>query len=593
MGQIAGGGGTTTHLDPVQDQTAAAALAEDSLVDKDILYIEDDNKWYAYDRQATAATTGATFQPSDAAGATGWWIAVNPPTSGGGDVVGPAGATGDNVAFFDGATGKIIKDSGVSLSGTNTGDEVSASTTTEGIVERATDAEAAAGTDTTRYITPKQLSDNASSVFTATANSTTMLEVGAESDFPAAVGGVITLAANTTYFIRGNVQCTNLLSITNTGVALVGWDRDKDGLEYTGAAGAGDFITITDVSCEIQNLKLSSTNSTGGDVLIRAANFNYGAFNDGRDKVLTISSCQFRNCFDVHHIEGFDLVDIFNTLFWYVEATTIGCQFKNVSKLQISSCEYVRWFDETSIPTPSGYATTPLIDLLANGAGNGFGAVNINGGIIHPQQTQIGVNIDTSATIGFGTLSSSALINVGLTTGKVFAPEIPVVLLPDYSQTATYNLDVYSNQGIINSTSGVVMTVSGNTTNTALTAATPVPIDTGTLALNRASVRYTVSTGGRCTYNGTKQVYVSIHGSIAYQKQGGGTDAYVFSVYKNGVLLAGSEVDVDSGGATADGVAALTYGTLMNQNDYIEVYVENPGSSDDMLIKNLQLVIRE
>ena len=45
-------------------------------------------------------------------------------------------------------------------SGTNTGDEPSASTTVEGVVERATNAEAAAGTDTTRYITPKQLADN-------------------------------------------------------------------------------------------------------------------------------------------------------------------------------------------------------------------------------------------------------------------------------------------------------------------------------------------------------------------------------------------------------------------------------------------------
>lgn len=45
-------------------------------------------------------------------------------------------------------------------SGTNTGDEVDASETVKGIVERATDAEAAAGTDTTRYITPKQLADN-------------------------------------------------------------------------------------------------------------------------------------------------------------------------------------------------------------------------------------------------------------------------------------------------------------------------------------------------------------------------------------------------------------------------------------------------
>jgi|GEM_PF-6455432 len=44
-------------------------------------------------------------------------------TGGSGDVVGPGSATDDNVAKFDGSTGKIIKDSGVSLSGSNTGDQ--------------------------------------------------------------------------------------------------------------------------------------------------------------------------------------------------------------------------------------------------------------------------------------------------------------------------------------------------------------------------------------------------------------------------------------------------------------------------------------
>ena len=42
-------------------------------------------------------------------------------------------------------------------SGTNTGDEVAASTTTAGIVERATNSEALAGTDTSRYVTPAHL----------------------------------------------------------------------------------------------------------------------------------------------------------------------------------------------------------------------------------------------------------------------------------------------------------------------------------------------------------------------------------------------------------------------------------------------------
>lgn len=42
---------------------------------------------------------------------------------GSGDVVGPASAVDSRVVLFDGATGKLIKDSGLTLSGTNTGDQ--------------------------------------------------------------------------------------------------------------------------------------------------------------------------------------------------------------------------------------------------------------------------------------------------------------------------------------------------------------------------------------------------------------------------------------------------------------------------------------
>lgn len=40
-----------------------------------------------------------------------------------GAVTGPASSVNNNVAFFDGVTGKVIKDSGITLSGTNTGDQ--------------------------------------------------------------------------------------------------------------------------------------------------------------------------------------------------------------------------------------------------------------------------------------------------------------------------------------------------------------------------------------------------------------------------------------------------------------------------------------
>lgn len=79
-----------------------------------------------------------------------------------GVVIGPASAVGDNVAFFDGVTGELIKDSGLTLSGSNTGDEGNASETVAGIAEEATDAEVAAGTATggtgaKLFITPAKL----------------------------------------------------------------------------------------------------------------------------------------------------------------------------------------------------------------------------------------------------------------------------------------------------------------------------------------------------------------------------------------------------------------------------------------------------
>ncbi len=37
----------------------------------------------------------------------------------------------------------------------------------------------------------------------------------------------------------------------------------------------------------------------------------------------------------------------------------------------------------------------------------------------------------------------------------------------------------------------------------------------------------------------------------------------------------------------------MTYGTLMTQNDYIEIYVENITSGDDIIVTDLQFLIRE
>jgi len=411
-----------------------------------------------------------------------------------------------------------------------------------------------------------------------TVNGRIIREVTEASDLPA------TLVANTTYIIRGEINISSAITCNVEGVEIIGLDRNSDHLIWEAV---GPMLNIVDVNFSMSNIRLSGTRATGS--IISATNIDAAGFNIGRLKVLTFLNCQFRGTYDVMDIKGFDLVDINNCLFFYIKAQNFGLRFEDTSKIEITSCELIRWFDETTIPTPGGWATCSMIELLPNNLAS-FGAVNINGCVIHPQQTQNGIEIATGSTTGFGTISSNAFVTVGLTTGKIFLPEVPVVLLPDYSSAQTTGYDVFANQGLLNSVSGTVMTLTGNTAITTLTQNVPTQINMGGGATQQASVRFTTSAAGVNTYIGTKQVYVSLHCTITFDKQGSGADDYTFYYYKNGTQLPGSQTEVR---ANPNDAITMVYGTLMNNSDTIELYVENTSSNDNMLVTDLQLVIRE
>ena len=78
------------------------------------------------------------------------------------------------------------------------------------------------------------------------ANGNTIVEVTSSSDLPS------TLAANTTYLIRGTISTSTQISVTNEGSQIIGYDRTKDKIEFTGTTGQ-TFLTITDVSFSISN----------------------------------------------------------------------------------------------------------------------------------------------------------------------------------------------------------------------------------------------------------------------------------------------------------------------------------------------------
>ncbi len=423
-----------------------------------------------------------------------------------------------------------------------------------------------------------------------TVNGRIIREVTEEADLPAA------LVADTTYVIRGKVSVSTNHTCNVEGVEIVGINRESDEIEFTGV---GTFLTLTDCNFTINTVKFSSTQS---NTVLEATNIGLVTdYNAGRSKVLAIINSQFRGTYDVMDITGYDLVDINNCLFFYIKATNFGLRFEDTSKIEITSCELIRWFDETTLPSSiGGWATCSMIELQARNIAS-FGAVNINSCIIHPQQEQIGVDIDPSSATLFGTISSNAFVpGPFVVNGKVFSP-INAAQLPDYSTGATYNYDVFANQGILNSTSGCVGTLSGNTTATN-TAAGIQDINTGGGALTQAAVRFIVDTAGIATYNGSKQVYCSIHASVTIDSTGN-DGTYELSLWKNiggGAysLLPGSEqqAEFDSTGGLTLNISSITinYGTLFENGDQLKIRIEKvSGSASDCTVTDFQLVIRE
>lgn len=409
---------------------------------------------------------------------------------------------------------------------------------------------------------------------TQSENGTTIIDVLDAADLPA------TLAANTTYVIHGNLSVSTAHTVSNDNCAIIGRDRNKDRITYTGK---GTFLTITDVSFAMQDLTIASTDATS--TLIDATDVAATGYNNSRDHFFTLVNCQFRNVVgDLMTIRGFDLVDFNNTTFFYIESPNFGCRFEDVSKLEISSCEFIRWFSESSLPTPSGYATCDMIELMANNLAS-FGAVNINGCIIHPQQTQFALNISNTSTTGFGTIAANAFVNVGITTGGILTGST-------YNDTSMLKYDVFANQGLADSISYLYGYQSGTDAQSATTTFSALTIAT---FLTGESQRFTALSNG-VQYNGSKDLVVSFNCSIGITGVGGNNEQFEFQLYKlaGGTLItpiAGSvsAIELDSG---EEGNVTCFATTTVSQNDILTVYYRSP-SNDNFTLQNFSIQIKQ
>ena len=395
------------------------------------------------------------------------------------------------------------------------------------------------------------------------ANGTTLTEVTSDSDLPD------TLAANTTYLIRGNVATGKTLNVTNAGSSVIGIGRNQSHLSYTGS---NELFNVQDQSFSVKSLTMKSSGS-----IMTARNVTPGAsYNNGRTKVLDIKDCQVKNTNNVMDIAGFELVDLNNVLFWYITGSQ-GLSFQSIRHLEISSCEFYNWYDEidTGSFAPTG---TRMLDIRPNTGSVNTPVVNINSSIFHPEQGQVGLYIDPSSETLFGTVASNTFIDAN--GGTLLAGST-------YDSASMLNYDIGINQGLSDSKSYLYGYQSGTDAQSATTSYTQISIANFQTDIE---TRMSASTAG-ITYIGTKPIDVMFQINAGVADVGGNNEQFDFALYKNTNIINGSDrrIELDSG---EEGIVTCFALTNIVQDDLLTVYQKSP-TNDGFTLQNFAIIIKE
>jgi hypothetical protein len=391
--------------------------------------------------------------------------------------------------------------------------------------------------------------NNCGALFTKNINNVKIIRT--ESDF----NGSTNLSG--VYHIYGQVSLNNEYTLTgDTSLIGIG-GRDLSSLDFDLGGPNLHCINNNDHNLEILNLNFSNT--SGSAALLYCSNTS-------KDKILTITNSSFRDCNNDGVIDatGFDLIDLNQVLFQY-NLVSKHVYFDSGSKLQISSCEFLRQANRTL----TTFGTAPMITIAQTTTN--WGAINISGNLIHPQQTQDGVNLGT-ITPTEAVISSNTFISVGLTTGQLI----------NYTAGDINNypsLIVSDNSGVKNQKALLSASSQNNTTYTATVLNTFVPVDFGPTFVVGNDDRFSPTLNAfEFKYDANQPISCLVSVSVSADQDTKGDDTIVFALEQNTVNA--SEYQVSIG---ANDVKSFTFTTVLTlvKNDVLRFVVKNETAGTD------------
>lgn len=380
---------------------------------------------------------------------------------------------------------------------------------------------------------------------------TNFVFVSSVSDLPAAVAGVITLAAETTYFFTQDVDLV--------GSRLVG----SSDTVILGASSENATITSTGLGTGLSNALFTTEWTT------------------------PIRHVTFGNVDTAINIDGVTNAPV--ALDW------TGVNFLNVPNVgQISTCD--NWiFSKGAFLNSQGFVFTGTVGTI--GIDNSIFVGNGSAGNIFE------INASATITRRFRIIYSSIVafgstVGINVSTSATVPTEGYILDTINFSGGGTYTtgVDYLDNKVRWSDVRGLVNTAEfGNYYMTNNATITPIAVSgtaykiLGTTTENAINQKFTHS-NNRLTYTGGLDRNFQVSATVSFTS--GNNKVIGLYIAKNGSIVTSSEMyATTSGSGRAESIHVQTVLEL-TANDYIELWIENDTDTTDITVEFLNLICK-
>jgi len=360
--------------------------------------------------------------------------------------------------------------------------------------------------------------------------------VSSMDDFPAASAGVRTLVGDTYYYITTNLSTSDRFDVSNNNIAI----KSANDVQFSQItySGAGDMFTGSNTNFTVSSLSLNAPSG-------RLFNFTDTA----GVSLLHIKDVTVPSCNKIALIAGASFGEIRVSGFNVTEAVTDGFDFgtTTISKFTARDSTF-----KISAGALFKLATAVFTDFRLAGLNanlNGVGVYLLSGSA-------------SSANIASGSLGTVHNVK---TTGT--GTPLSTIAVTDVRWQFT------ANSKIRDTRPSAVASLTLNSTNTTFSASnTPVIANGSTAWVDGGKSHFTISTAGRVTYVGEKDLSASVTITASIQSGGAAKDIVAY-IAVNGAVVSATHCRSTAG--TTPTTFSMLWHRVFATNDYVELWLAN------------------